>query len=201
MNIVLFGLSLLGAMPFGDSPADAPEVASGRGQLIMAHLASAPFPHPQRAKGHEYQGQFFSAEEHYADNSVAIFIPAGFRESGQIASILDRGGLRGHIKEVWLFDALYAKADSFLAWLDQRHGRMVVLYTEHGGTREETEKLMANLKRQGLPYFAGKADDATPTELRQPKPIFLFSELEHDSVLQGRRAFYQLLNTSILDGH
>jgi hypothetical protein len=58
--------------------------------------------------------------------------------------------------EVWLFDALYAGTDKFLAWLDQYHGRLLNLYTEHGGTKEETERLMATLKQRGKSCFAGK---------------------------------------------
>jgi len=54
-----------------------------------------------------------------------------------IASILDHGGLTNTLKEVWLFDALYARTDKFLASWDKSHGRLIDIYTEHGGTREE----------------------------------------------------------------
>jgi len=33
-----------------------------------------------------------------------------------ISAILDRGGRSAHVKEVWLFDALYAESDRFLMW-------------------------------------------------------------------------------------
>jgi hypothetical protein len=61
-----------------------PEHFASQGELILAHLASAPFPHPQRAEGHTYKEQFFSAAEHYTNDTVAIFIPAGFREPEKI---------------------------------------------------------------------------------------------------------------------
>src|SRR4051812_19731516 len=48
-----------------------------------------------------------------------------------ISSILDRGGLSEHVKEVWLFDALYAQADKFLTWFEKGDKRLLDIYTEH----------------------------------------------------------------------
>src|SRR5580765_981608 len=45
-----------------------PEHFAAQGELRLAHLASAPFPHPQRAEGHKYKDQFFSAAEHYEND-------------------------------------------------------------------------------------------------------------------------------------
>jgi hypothetical protein len=56
-----------------------------------------------------------------------------------ISSILERGGLADHVKEVWLIDALYARTETFLAWWYESRGRLIDLYTEHGGTKDETE--------------------------------------------------------------
>ncbi len=267
--------------------------SSAQGQLILTQLVSAPFPHPQRANGREYKGQFFSAKEHYADSTVAIFIPRGFRETDRIdfvvhfhgwknhvaqvlehyrlleqfqesrrnavlvvpqgphdapdsfggkledpdgfcrfmeeviatlkdksaltnrqpvlgniilsghsggyqvvASILDHGGLSDLIQEVWLFDALYAQTDRFLAWFDKQHGRLVDLYTEHGGTKEETERLIGIFRQRGVPFYSGKELEVTASQLSQSEPIFLFSELEHDAVLQGNQAFRRFLESS-----
>ena len=77
-----------------------------------------------------------------------------------ISAIVDRGGLTDHVREVWLFDALYAQTDKFLAWIDRHQGRFIDIYTEHGGTKAETEKLMATLKQRGTPFFAGKEGEA-----------------------------------------
>jgi hypothetical protein len=261
----------------------------------MVHLDSAPFPHPARAQGRQYQGQFYSAEKHYSDGTVALYIPSGFRESDGIdfvvhfhgwrnnvarvlahyrlleqfdesgrnailvvpqgprdapdsfggnledtggfrrfmddvaatlrdrsvlrnplpeigtlilsghsggyqvmASILDRGGLTGRVKEVWLFDALYASDESFLGWLEHEHGRFVVLYTERGGTKVETERFIASVKQLGLPSFIGTESEVTSAKLEVQQPIFLNSELEHDDVVHANRAFLCLLRTSSL---
>ena len=281
----------------GGRAAALPEVYSAQGQLILTQLVSAPFPHPQRADGREYKGQFFSAKEHYADSTVAIFIPRGFRETDRIdfvvhfhgwqnnvakvlehyrlieqfqeshrnallvvpqgpydapdsfggkledangfrrfmdevmtalksksaltnrqsvlgniilsahsggyqvlASILDHGGLSDKVEEVWLFDALYAHVDRFLAWFDDQHGRLVDLYTEHGGTKEETERLMGIFRQREVPIFVGKEPGVTSSQLHQTQPIFLYTELEHDAVMQGTAAFRRLLESSRLRG-
>jgi len=49
------------------------------GDLILTGLGSAPFPHPQRAEGLRYRDSLYSAEEHYRDSTVAIFVPRGFK--------------------------------------------------------------------------------------------------------------------------
>ena len=289
------GLGNLFGFGLAAGAAGLPEIYSIQGQLILTQFVSAPFPHPQRADGRQYHGQFFSAKEHYSDSTVAIFIPRGFHETARIdfvvhfhgwknhvanvleryrlieqfvqsrrnallvvpqgpydapdsfggnlegtngfrrfmdeamttlkdrsaltnrqsspgniilsghsggyqviASILDHGGLSDRVQEVWLFDALYAQTDRFLAWFDQRHGRLLSLYTEHGGTKEETERLMRILQQRGVPFYSGKEAEVTPNQLRQPEPIFLFSDLDHDAVIQGNNAFRRFLESSRL---
>jgi hypothetical protein len=274
-----------------------PEHYSQSGELLLVHLSSAPFPHPQRAEGHKYKEQFFSAAEHYANDTVGIFIPKGFRETGMIdfvvhfhgwnnnvdgvlkryqpieqliasgrnavlivpqgpynasdsfggkledpdgfarfmsdvmetlreksvlknktfamgniilsghsggyqviSSILDHGGLTEPVKEVWLFDALYARTDKFLAWWDKSQGRLIDLYTEHGGTKGETEKLMATLKDRGTALFFAKETETTPANLRESRMLFLYTDLPHDEVIHKRQAFEKFLSTSCLAG-
>jgi hypothetical protein len=115
-----------------------------------------------------------------------------------MASILDRGGLTDQVKEVWLFDALYAETDKFLAWFDKCHGRLLDIYTEHGGTKDETQNLMATLKQRGTPFFSGNEAKETSSQLSTKSPIFLFTTLEHDEVMQKHHTFRQFLETSCL---
>jgi len=275
---------------------DLPAQYADRGQLLLTQMVTAPFPHPKRAEGHTYKEQLYSAKEHYSNNTVAIFIPKGFRETGQvdfvvhfhgwrntvagaltryhlieqfcdsgrnailvvpqgpydapdsfggkledpdgfkrfmqevvqtllvksalrnkdgsvgkiilsghsggyqvISSIVERGGLSDHVAEVWLFDALYAQTDKFLAWFDKQHGRLMDIYTEHGGTKAETEKLMETLKNRGTPFYAGQEADCKPAELRASRPTFLFTALEHDEVVSKHHTFREFLETSSLE--
>jgi hypothetical protein len=272
---------------------DLAEKYAPLGRLILTHFASAPFPHPLRAQGHQYRDQFFSASDHYQDSHVALFVPRDFRCGGEIdfvvhfhgwgnnvsnvlvkyqlpeqfaasrrnailivpqgpldasdsfggkledadgfkrfmaealevlrqegiaakgrigriilsghsggyeviSAILDRGGLTGQVGEVWLFDALYAKTERFALWFDHHPGRFIDLYTEQGGTKEESEALMTALKGSGAPYFGADETNAAASDLRNNHLVFLFSELPHDEVVQKRETFRRFLETSSL---
>src|SRR5438105_188355 len=70
------------------------------GELMILPFASAPFPHPQRAEGHRYKEQFFSAKDHYSDSKVALFIPKGFRETGTIDFVVHFHGWQNEVTNV-----------------------------------------------------------------------------------------------------
>src|SRR5690349_8631144 len=92
--------SLCNGLAVGAFGADSVPPFSAQGQLILKSLASAPFPHPQRAEGHKYKDEFYSAAEHYSDSTVAIFIPKGFRETGKVDFVVHFHGWRNHVDEV-----------------------------------------------------------------------------------------------------
>lgn len=298
-----FGISggwksfLLGAIGVSRILAADPSAAEGR--LITAPFVSAPFPHPARADGHTYNGKLYPAAEHYADNTVAIFIPKGFRETDRIdfvvhfhgwnntvagtlatfhlaeqlvasgknailvvpegphdapdsfggkledaggfarfmdeviatlraragfkgrnfstgriilsghsggyhviAGILDRGGLDRNINEVWLFDALYGQTDSFVKWAERSPaGRLIDLYTDHGGTKEETEKLITHLRAQDTTILHAEEAQLDPPALQGRHYVFIHTELTHNEVLAKRSQFALFLKTSSLADH
>ncbi len=266
------------------------------GTLIITQFTTAPFPHLARADGHKYHDEFFSAQEHYSDNTVALFIPKNFRPANKIdflvhfhgwrntvagtleqfqliqqlagsdknavlivpegprlaadsfggkledangfkafmaeavdklrasgvlaqsnleigniilsghsggyhvmAAILDHGGLREKIREVWLFDALYGGAEEFSAWQKSGNGRLLDIYTDHGGTKEETEKFMASHKTNGAGFFANEDTGATIETLRTNNLVFLHTDLAHDDVIASRGEFEQFLKSSCLE--
>jgi hypothetical protein len=288
-------LLLLGCAAWSGRGENLTERYASQGQLIVTQLAAAPFPHPKRDQGHTYEGKLYPASEHYSDNTVAIFIPKGFSETGKIdfvvhfhgwknhvegvlgqfrligqlmesrrnavlvvpqgphdapdsfggkledpdgfkrfmaeviqtlrekselkkkdftlgqiilsghsggyeviSAILDRGGLTDHVKEVWLFDALYAQTDKFLAWMDRHQGRFIDIYTEQGGTKARTEELMAMLRQRGTALFAAKEGDAKPADLQANRLIFIYTDLPHNDVVCQRQEFRDYLKTSCL---
>lgn len=265
------------------------------GQLIVTQFVTAPFPHPARAEGHKYKDKSYPAKDHYSDSTVAIFIPVGFRETGQIdfvvhfhgwnntvagtlqsfklieqlvesgrnavlvvpegphnapdsfggkledeggfqqfmdeaaatlrrqstlkqkdfavgnillsghsggyrviSAILDRGGLTSKVREVWLFDALYAEIDKFLAWWDQERGRLLNIYTDTGGTKDDSEAMMELLKRRGTRFLSAEEAKVTVEELRNGRLVFLHTDLGHNDVLEKRKTFGLFLKTSCL---
>ena len=134
------------------------------------------------------------------DFAVGQIILSGHSGGYQvISSIVDVGGMTNQVSEVWLFDALYARTPKFLAWFDNEHGRLLDIYTEHGGTKGETEQLMADMKKRGTPYFTAKEPDAKPSDLQTNKMVFIFTELPHDDVLDKHNTFQEFLETSALE--
>lgn len=294
----LFAVVFAFTMPWLASAApDLEETYAAQGRLIVASFASAPFPHPTRADGHVYQGKSYPAKDHYSDSSVALFIPKGFRETGQvdfvihfhgwnnsvagtlatfhlveqlvasgknavlvvpegphnapdsfggkledtdgfrrfmdevvatlraragfrakdfsvgriilsghsggyrvIAGILDRGGLAKNADEVWLFDALYGRADSYLKWSDRTHGRLLNIYTDGGGTKAESEKLMTQLTARGTALLAGEEAALAAEKLKSSQFVFIHTDLGHNDVLDKRNQFMLFLQTSGLSG-
>jgi hypothetical protein len=265
--------------------------ADNLGELVLAQFVSAPFPHPARAAGHTYKTNFFPAEKHYQDSTVAIFIPKNFRPSPKIdlvvhfhgwrnsatnalrqyelpqqlvesgknailvvpqgprnapdsfdgkledengfmnfmdevfttlrqkktfrksgigkiilsghsggyqvmSSILDKGGLTKNVKEVWLFDGLYARTEKFQNWFEKSDGRFIDIYTANGGTKTATENLMTDLKAKGISHFSVEEKNVTAEQLQKNRLIFIFTELPHDDVLHQHKTFLQLLQTS-----
>ena len=267
---------------------------AAQGRLIVTQFVSAPFPHPARAGGHTYKDKLYLTKDHYADSTVAIFIPKGLRDSDRvdfvihfhgwnntvagtlsgyrlveqfvaagrnavlvvpegphnvpdsfggkledpggfnkfvdelvatlkqravfngdfvagdiilsghsggyrvISAILDRGGRSASVKEVWLLDALYAESEKFLAWWDKHHGRLINIYTDGGGTKDDSEALMQRLRQRGTPFLATEEIKVTPDELKTNKLIFLHTDLPHNDVVAKRNQFRLYLQTSQL---
>lgn len=120
---------------------------------------------------------------------------------GVISSILDVGGLTDHVQEVWLFDALYGRTEKFTKWFNAPKSnslRFIDIYTDHGGTKEETETLMADLKKKKIPFYFAQEKDAKPSDLAKNKLVFIHTDNTHDVVMQNNDTFLNFLNTSHL---
>jgi D-alanyl-D-alanine carboxypeptidase/D-alanyl-D-alanine-endopeptidase (penicillin-binding protein 4) len=115
-----------------------------------------------------------------------------------MAAILDHGGLADHIKETWLFDALYGGAEDFAGWQKQQNGRLLDIYTDHGGTKQESEQLMAACRTNGVSFFAAEDTQAGPGNLATNKLVFLHTDMIHNDVVAKRGAFQEFLKTSCL---
>lgn len=113
-----------------------------------------------------------------------------------ISAIVDRGGLPA--KEVWLFDALYGGTENFLAWSDRQPGRLLNIYTDRGGTTNQTTRLMKLLKDRGTSILATEDQPVTPSELQTNRLIFLHTDMTHNDVVEKRKTFQQFLQTSCL---
>jgi hypothetical protein len=114
-----------------------------------------------------------------------------------ISSIVAWGGLSDRIREVWLFDALYANTERFVVWFDHHPSRFIDIYTDHGGTKEETENLMAALKGNGVSLYQTEESAVDRKKLTGPL-VFIHTDLIHDQVMQQTDNFQHFLETSSL---
>jgi hypothetical protein len=263
------------------------------GEMFVPQFSSAPFPHPNRINGHVYDGNTYSAKEHYSDSSVAIFIPKGFKptekinfviyfhgwnnnidsacaqfdlieqfcesnknaifvfskgpknspdsfggkleEKDGLKNLIDdvlkylnenaklnsnkvgniilaghsgayrvisfcvmRGGLTANISDVILFDALYGQTEKFVHWIEKFKGRFINIYTENGGTKEETENMMRELDAWGISYLEKEETELNLNDLKNNRLIFIHTDLTHNEVISTRNQLRDYLRTSKL---
>ena len=109
-----------------------------------------------------------------------------------------RGGMAEKIREVYLFDALYGQVEKYVRWLDTYRRRMITIYTDSGGTKEESEALMADLDGWNVPYPARRELDLRPIDLYNHRLVFTHTHLNHDAVMLGRHQFREYLRASCL---
>lgn len=101
---------------FAQHKADEPAWASTEhGDLRIAPMQHAPFPHPSRQDGYTRRDTHYPASEHYQDASVAVLIPKGFKPSpsGTVDTIFYFHGHGNHVRQTLTeFELLQAVADS-----------------------------------------------------------------------------------------
>ena len=134
-----------------------------------------------------------------SSSSVGDIILSGHSGGYHVISyILMRGGLSEHVKEVFLFDALYGETEKYVYWLDHYKGRMVNIYTDSGGTKWETEQLMADLEAWGVPHYSAEELDASSKDLKNHRLVFLHTKLQHNDVVAEHNNFREYLKASLL---
>ncbi|HTB83293.1 MAG TPA: D-alanyl-D-alanine carboxypeptidase, partial [Candidatus Sulfotelmatobacter sp.] len=264
------------------------------GTLMVTQFVSAPFPHPDRAAGHKYHNDLYSAAEHYSNSDVALFIPKNFRATdkidfvvhfhgwrhtvastlpeyklieqlsdsgknailivpqgpynapdsfdgklcdtngfarfmaeamdklraagvaaadaqvgrviisghsggyGALMAIADHGGMSDNIREIWIFDALYAGTENFVAWQKNENGRLLDIYTDHGGTKEDSESMMAGYQTNGVSFVSLEDTNSAVADLQKEKIVFIHTDLAHDETVYRRKEFEEFLKTSCL---
>lgn len=113
-----------------------------------------------------------------------------------MAHILQNGNVP--VKEVILFDALYADTDKFMDWLTaERHHRFINLYTDHGGTLDETKAMMQQVKNVNIAEDSLEESDVTPGIIRNHKIIFIHTPHEHNYIIQHPDNFKLFIENSL----
>jgi hypothetical protein len=138
-------------------------------------------------------------EKRISTNRIGRVVLAGHSGAYRVmAFILLHGGLTERVGEVYLFDALYGQTEKYMHWIEHSRGRMLVIYTEDGGTKGETLSLMEDLQAWKIPFGSGKEETITESDLQRHRLIFLQSSLTHDGVVAGNNQFRRFLQTGSL---
>ena len=110
-NMVFFLVTLM--MTSLSMCKSAEWTAVSGGLLTIQTSSNSPFPHPDRAHGHDYNDIHFSFEEHYNDSSVAIFIPDHFAQTEAVNLVFYFHGWGNNIqKSIEKFELLQQSSDS-----------------------------------------------------------------------------------------
>jgi len=134
-----------------------------------------------------------------ANVSIGKIILSGHSGGYKVmAAILDRGGITPQIREVWLFDGLYAEANKYQAWINRSDRRLLNIYTDGGGTKDDSEAMMKWLEQNKVKFLATEDTRVTADELKTNRVVFLHTDLGHNDVLAKRKTFQQFAETSCL---
>ena len=101
------------------------------------------------------------------------------------------------IDETILFDALYAETPIFLDWIktDQNH-RFIDLYTDHGGTDEETHNLVKLIAQEKIPYLESEEGNVNFQSIKDNRILIIHSPHEHNNVINKPDNFELFLENS-----
>lgn len=112
-----------------------------------------------------------------------------------MAHILDNGNLP--VSEVVLFDALYADTESFIKWITANSDhRFINIYTDHGGTLEETKSMIQQLNAMQVPLDSEEETQLTNNELQSNRVMFIHTTQQHDYIIQNPDNFKLYLENS-----
>lgn len=99
-----------------------------------------------------------------------------------MAFMLQNGGIE--VKEVLLFDALYSQADKYIDWIKKDStNRFVNLYTDGGGTADESVKMTWELKVQNLPSLFTEEKEMNASLLRSERIVFIHTGRKHNDII------------------
>lgn len=142
---------------------------------------------------------FLKQQKKITQTNVGRIILAGHSGAYRVISFcLMRGGLTKSITDVILFDALYGQTEKYVYWIDRYKGRFINIFTNDGGTKNESENLMADFDGWGIPYLFMQENDLTTSDLKKNRLIFIHSDLSHNDVIASKNQFRNFLSTGTL---
>ena len=141
--------------------------------------------------------EFLYQEKHIVSNDLGNIILSGHSGAYRVmAHILKHGGVKDHIKEVWLFDGLYSQETKFLNWIKSNDGGFVNIYTKEGGTFSLSKTFEQTLLNHKIEFDRAE-DGLTDKILQSSKRVkSIYSPLGHNDVMHKRKQFKRLIEHS-----
>lgn len=114
-----------------------------------------------------------------------------------MANILQNGNVP--VREVILFDALYAETDKFINWIRSGNkNRFINLYTDNGGTDEESKSMLTQLMKLNIKADKTEEKNITPQLIRKEKIIFIHSLNKHNDIINSPDNFQLFIENSTI---
>ena len=143
--------------------------------------------------------KYLSENAKFKPAKVGNIVLAGHSGAYRVISFcLMRGGLVQNISDVILFDALYGQTEKYVHWIENFEGRFINIYTDNGGTKEETENMMRELDAWSISYLKKEETELNFNDLKNNRLIFIHTDLTHNEVISTRNQLRDYLRTSKL---
>jgi hypothetical protein len=112
-----------------------------------------------------------------------------------IADILDHG--QQAVDEVFLFDALYGRVNTFMHWAEAGDHHFVHWFTNTGyGPDEMSDTMMTNLRQREVAFGLCEEESVTPAILAGNRILFIHSPRTHNVIINNPDDFALLLRSS-----
>ena len=112
-----------------------------------------------------------------------------------IADILEHG--RQPVDEVFLFDALYGRVNTFMPWAEAEGHHFVHWFTNTGfGPDEMSDTMMLSLRQRQIQVGLCEEESVDPTIIRENKILFIHSPRTHNVIINNPDDFAVLLKNS-----
>lgn len=99
-----------------------------------------------------------------------------------------------NFKGILLFDALYGEQEKFAMYLEQhRLCKMIDIYTDHGGTLDNSLNFASSAKAWHWKYVTKEEDDFLKEDVKLNKIVFLHSKMQHNDVVNNNNNFQRFL--------
>ncbi|HVV07399.1 MAG TPA: hypothetical protein VHC96_24390 [Puia sp.] len=115
-----------------------------------------------------------------------------------IADILEHGGQA--VDEVFLFDALYGRLNTFTRWAEDGSHHFVHWFTNTGyGPDKMSDTMMLRLRQDKIPYELSEEASVNDRAIKNNRILFVHSPREHNVIINDPDDFALLLRNSFRD--